>query len=237
MKPPIQRIALLCALASTTFISCNSGTGEKAKTDSTPPAAAAAPAPLREELVIKHKVANYAKWKPMFDADVANRKAAGLVDHIIGRGDEDSNMVIIIMYMDDAAKAKAMVGDPKLKEVMQKAGVVGAPEIDFVHRVENDTTPTSQTARMMVKLKVKDFEAWKTLFDSDKPVRVANGSQDRMVGHNVDDNHMVTIISVVNDAAKSRARMSSRELADKMKASGVEGTPSFFAYHIVEKKN
>lgn len=236
MKPSSQRMALLCVVGTTIFISCNPGNADKSKTDSTATPVAPTHAALREELIIKHKVANYAKWKPLFDADAPNRKAAGLEDHIVGRGDEDSNMVIVILYMDDAAKAKAMIADPKLKEVMQKAGVIGIPEIDFVHRVENDSTPTSQTARMMVKVSVKDFDVWKTSFDSDKAVRLAHGSQDRMVGHSIDDKRMVTIISVVNDAAKAKARMGSKELADKMKAAGVEGAPSFFAYHLVENK-
>lgn len=235
MKSPIQRIALLCAIATTTIVSCNSGNADKTKTDTTA-AVATAPAPLKQELFIKHKVADYAKWKPVFDADAANRKAAGLQDHVVARGLEDSNTVLVITYMDDVAKAKAMVADPKLKETMQKAGVTGAPEIDLIHRADFDTTATAQSARAMVKIKVKDWDAWKKAFDADKSVRLANGVQDRMVGYNVDDNHLVTIVSVINDMAKAKAMMSSKELGEKMKSSGVEGKPSFFFYHVVEMK-
>jgi hypothetical protein len=235
MKHVTSSIKLLPLLLMTILVSCNSGT-DKATTGDSVTAAKPIEAPLlKEEMFIKHKVANYAKWKPLYDADSSNRLANGLHDHIVARGDEDANTVMVIFYMDDATKAKTMTADPKLKEVMQKAGVVGAPEIDYIHRVFNDTSKTDQTARVMIKHKVNDWDAWKKVFDTDKEVRMNAGLSDRMVGYSVDDNHMVSLIFVVNDAAKAKAFMNDKRLADKMKEGGVEGPPSVFFYHVVEK--
>lgn len=220
------------------LVSCNSATDTKdtkAAEDTIAIANANQPQVLKEEMFIKHKVANYAKWKPLYDADSSNRLANGLHDHIVARGDEDPNMVMVIFYRDDASKAKAMAADPKLKELMQKAGVTSAPEIDYIHRVFNDSSKTDQTARVMIKHKVKDWDAWKKVFDSDKEARMSAGLSDRMVGYSVDDNHMVSLIFVVNDAAKAKAFMNDKRLADKMKEGGVEGPPSVFFYHVVEK--
>ena len=231
-------IKLLSVLLFTIFVSCNSATDpkdSKAAEDSSVAAKVNPPQTLKEEMFIKHKVANYAKWKPVYDADSNIRLANGLHDHIVARGDQDSNMVMVIFYMDDVTKAKTLAADPRLKEVMQKAGVTGAPEIDYVHRVMNDSSKTDQTARAMIKHKVKDWDAWKKVFDDDKQARMDAGLSDRMVGYAVGDSHMVSIILVVNDAAKAKAFMNDKRLADKMKSGGVEGPPSIFFYHVVEK--
>ena len=237
MKHPSNWIRLLSIVTLFTAVSCNSGEEKKeAQADSLAKAATVAPAPLKDELFVKHKVADFDKWKAAFESGAADRAAAGLQDHIIARGVEDPNTVLIIEFMDDADKAKTFVADPKLKEAMAKAGAISAPEIDYIHRVDTDTTPTDLTARLMVKLKVKDWASWKKVFDTDKADRLAGGLSDRMVGHAVGDDHSVTLVFVVNDAAKAKAMMSSKELGEKMKTSGVEGQPSVFFYTVAVKK-
>jgi hypothetical protein len=236
MKHVTSCSKLMPVLLFALLASCNSGADKKDSKDSAD-AGIIQPQPLKEELFVKHKVINFAKWRPVYDADKNVRLASGLHDHIVARGMEDSNTVLLIFYMDDAAKAKAFSADPKLKEVMEKAGALGPPEIDFVHRVMNDTSATDQTVRVMIKHKVKDWDAWKKVFDSDKQARMDAGISDRMLGHAVDDNHMVTIVFVVNDVAKAKAFMNDKKLADKMKEGGVEGPPAIFFYRVVEKHN
>lgn len=235
MKHVTSFCKLLPVLLITILASCNSGADNKDNKDSAA-ISTSQPQVLKEEMFIKHKIANYAKWKPVYDADSNTRIANGLHDHIVARGVDDSNMVMLIFYMDDATKAKTLAADPKLKETMHKAGVTGAPEIDYVHRVFNDTSATVQVARVMIKHKVKDWDAWKKVFDEDKQARMDAGLSDRMVGYAVDDTHLVTIVLVANDVAKAKAFVNDKRLADKMKAGGVEGPPSIFFYHVVEKK-
>ncbi|MBV9986057.1 MAG: hypothetical protein JO301_00140 [Chitinophagaceae bacterium] len=228
---------LLCAATVLIFVSCNSGTDKQAKADSTPPAAAPTPAPLKEEVLVKLKMTNFAKWKMNYDQDQANRAAAGLHDHIVGRGSEDSNTVFLVLYMDDTAKAKAFGADPKLKDKMKQSGVVGAPEVNYVHRVMTDTTAGGASMdRLLIRHKVKDFDTWKKVFDDHKQARMDAGLADRMLGYSIDNRNDVTIVMAITDQAKAKAFMNSKDLADKMKAGGVEGTPSFFFYHTVEKK-
>jgi hypothetical protein len=228
---------LLSAAVVFAFASCNTGTDKDTKADSSAPVTAAAPAPLKDELLIMHKVANYAKWKPVFDADQPKRQAAGLQDHIVARGSEDSNMVFVVMYMDDTAKAKARGASPELKEAMKKAGVTSPPQISYVHRVMSDTLAGGGSSdRVLVQHKVKDFDTWRKAFDEHKQSRMDNGLADRMLGYSTDDKNQVTIAFAITDATKAKAFMGSKDLADKMKAGGVEGPPSIFFYHVVEKK-
>ncbi|MDP4262929.1 MAG: hypothetical protein Q8941_10385 [Bacteroidota bacterium] len=236
---------LLATSMSLFLLSCGSGDNEKKADEKTKdtsqvkPAettpATTAPAKPADLMVIQHKVANYAKWKPFYDGHDSARKANGLSNYVIARGIDDSNMVLIALKMSDIDKAKAMGGSQELKDRMKKAGVIGAPTISYVEEVMQDTTTIPQAARVRVTHKVKDWDAWKKEFDDHKQARMDAGLIDRVVGHSIGDNHMVTLVFAITDMAKAKAFMKSKDLKDKMAKAGVEGPPTFFFYNIVEK--
>ncbi|MFI5186810.1 MAG: hypothetical protein ACHQF0_08805 [Chitinophagales bacterium] len=226
--------------------SCNSGTEKKAdensadtskvKTDTTATTTMTTPSSGPTSIMtIKHKVANYAKWKMAYDSHDSVRQANGLHNYVIARGVDDSNMVMVALKMDDVDKAKAMAASPELKERMKKGGVIGPVAMDYTTTVMNDTTAIQQTVRLMVKHKVKDWDAWKKAFDDHKQARMDAGLTDRVLGYTVGDNHSVTIVFAVADMAKAKAFINSKDLKDKMKEGGVEGPPSFFFYRIAQK--
>jgi hypothetical protein len=216
------------------FNSCNSGGDKKPASDSAPPVVAAAPAIPKDVMIVKHKVANYAKWKMGYDSGDSIRMANGLHNYVIGRGLEDSNTVMVAMFIDDIEKAKAFAASPMLKDAMKQHGVMGTPEIDYLRRVSSDTTTLPSMDRVMVKHKVKDFDAWKKVYDDDRKNRMDAGLTDRSVSTSVDDKNRVSLVFAFSDMAKVKAFMSSKELAEKMKAGGVEGPPTSFAYHVVQ---
>ncbi len=240
-------LAQLCAVSAVLLLSACNNAGDK-KTDTAaadttatkkdsvvaPPPAPVAAGPTMV-MTVTHKVANYAKWKPGYDAHDSARLANGLHNYVIARGIDDSNMVMVAMKMDDVTKARAMTGDKDMKARMAKAGVIGVPSFDFLEAVMNDTTAIQQTARLMVKHKVKDWDAWKKSFDEHKQVRVDAGLTDRVVSHTVGDNHSVTVVFAVADVAKAKAFLGSKDLKDKMAAAGVEGKPTSFFYKIAAK--
>jgi hypothetical protein len=229
-------IKLLFLAVVTLFVSCNSGKDKKDSNaaDSTLPAVVAAPA-LPERMVITHKVANFAKWKAAYDAHDSARTANGLHNYVVARGVEDTNMVLVALGMDDVNKAKAFAASPDLKSVMQKAGATGVPKLDYLHSVMSDTTALQQTIRLMVKHKVKDWDAWKKIFDEHKQSRLDAGLTERVVAHSVGDNQMVTVVFAVADMARAKAFLSSKDLADRMKSAGAEGPPWIFFYKVVQK--
>lgn len=184
---------------------------------------------------VKHKVANYGKWLVAYEYHDSAREANGLHKYVIARGVDDSNMVLVAMKMDDVEKAKAMATSNDMKATMQKAGIVGAPVITYSEMVMNDTTAIQSTVRVMVKHKVKDWDAWKKVFDDHKQARTDAGITDRVVGHDVADNHNVTIVLAVSDVEKAKAFFNSDDLKNRMKDGGVEGKPDFFWYRIVKK--
>ena len=83
-------------------------------------------------ILIRHKVADFGKWKPLYQDHRSAREAAGLKDLHLWRNEGDPTEVIVLFQASDLAKAKGVIGSSDLKEKMQAAGVQGAPDIMFL---------------------------------------------------------------------------------------------------------
>ena len=221
------------------LFSCNSGDEKKVDETAVDTTTAKAPepaAPVKPAniMIVISKVANYAKWLPYYESHDSVRLASGLHNSLVCRGTKDSNTVMVVLKMDDAAKAKEFAASPGLKEGMKKSGVVGPPTISYVDIQMLDTTVTG-ASRVLVTHKVKDWDAWKKIFDADKPNRVAAGLADRAFGYSIGDNHSVTIALAVSDMKKAEDFSKSPELKKKMEEGGVVGPPTFFYYTVTKK--
>ena len=86
-------------------------------------------------LIVRHKVEDYAKWRPLFDGHVAKQKAAGLSHPRVLRSADDKSEIVIIFDDMDTAKAKEFAHSADLKETMTKAGVVDQPTIYFLESI------------------------------------------------------------------------------------------------------
>lgn len=186
-------------------------------------------------VVVTHKVANYAKWLIAYDGHDSARVANGLHNYVIGRGLEDSNMVMVALKVDDTAKAKAFEKSPGLKEVMQKAGVLGAPTIFINTATWQDTATIGPAPRSMATLMVKDWDAFVKGFEDGKQTRIDNGIMDRVIGHAMDDNKKVFVVTAITDTAKAFAYYKSDDLKKRRAASGVIGEPSRFLFRIAKR--
>jgi heme-degrading monooxygenase HmoA len=87
-------------------------------------------------LIIHHKVADFATWKPVYDGHDAIRNSAGLTKGHVFRGVDDPNMVTIVLEFADRAKADAFSRSENLKNAMKAAGVTGKPEILLMTRAD-----------------------------------------------------------------------------------------------------
>ena len=86
-------------------------------------------------IIIRHKVADFGKWKPEYDNHSATRQAAGLKDILLWRNEDDPNEVIALFESSDLTKARNFANSPDLKEKMEAAGVQGKPDILFLTEV------------------------------------------------------------------------------------------------------
>jgi quinol monooxygenase YgiN len=82
-------------------------------------------------LFVRHKVADYAKWKRAYDEFDAVRKEYGVTSASVYRDADNSSGVIVTHTFKDTSAAKAFVGSEDLRSAMEQAGVTGPPEIWF----------------------------------------------------------------------------------------------------------
>jgi len=85
-----------------------------------------------EVFVIHHKIADYAKWRPVFDSHKATQEAAGLTNPRVWRALDNANDITIVFDMADPAKAKAFAESKDLRARMMKAGVMGRPTFSYL---------------------------------------------------------------------------------------------------------
>jgi hypothetical protein len=83
-------------------------------------------------MLVRHKVADFANWKPVYDAHLPARQKAGLKEEHLFRNAEDPNEVLLLFSMEDVDKAKTFAASDDLREAMSKAGVSDKPDVYFL---------------------------------------------------------------------------------------------------------
>ncbi|GAC1591718.1 MAG: hypothetical protein NVS3B19_12920 [Ginsengibacter sp.] len=235
--------ALIIAFAF--FLSSCGGNEEKAKTTTTTDSTATTAkvdttvkstidTTSHTVMIVWHKVGNFEKWLTSFEANDSMKMAAGIHNYVIGRSEEDSNLILVATKADDAAHAKAFAKDPHLKAAMQKSGVIGAPSISITNVVYQDNAKNMSPLRSMATYTVKDWDAWRKAFENGRQARADNGLTDRAFGYDVDDNHKVTSVVAINDTAKAYAYWKSDVLKQRMAAAGIVGPVKRRVYRVVK---
>lgn len=233
------------AIVTMLLFSCNSGSNSSTttSTDSTmkdsttavTPAPPAPPATPAISMLIMQKVANFTKWFPAYEGHDTARVAYGLHNFVVGRGIKDSNTVLVALHVDDTTKAKEFGTSPGLMEAMKKAGVVGKPTISYGVNKFHDNTTDASTERAFLTFKVKDYDAWKKVFDGDEQDRKNAGMTTRAINVDINDPNKVTLVMVITDMKKTADFMQTKELKHRMDSAGVVGAPDVFFYHVVKQ--
>jgi len=83
-------------------------------------------------MLIRSKVADFAKWKPVYDAHAPARQNAGLKEEHLLRSIDNPNEVIVLFSAEDLDKAKAFAASDDLRQAMQRAGVSDKPDVYFL---------------------------------------------------------------------------------------------------------
>jgi heme-degrading monooxygenase HmoA len=88
--------------------------------------------PIDMHMLVRHKVADFAKWKPVYDDHLSARQKAGLKEVHLLRNIENPNEVILLFSVEDHDKAKAFAASDDLRQAMQRAGVSDKPDVYFL---------------------------------------------------------------------------------------------------------
>jgi hypothetical protein len=82
-------------------------------------------------MLCRNKVADFAKWKRVFDSHAPAHREAGLKLEYVRRSIEDPNNVFFVFEVSDIEKARAFISAPGASEAAKASGVIDG-EYHFV---------------------------------------------------------------------------------------------------------
>jgi hypothetical protein len=80
-------------------------------------------------LIIRHRVADFSRWKAGYDDHSGAREQAGLKEKALLHDIKDTNQVVLLFEVTDVQKAQNFAESLELREVMRAAGVTDKPDI------------------------------------------------------------------------------------------------------------
>lgn len=86
----------------------------------------------------------------------------------------------------------------------------------------------------IMRLKAKDYDKWKPVFDANSPARKAKGEKGGRLFHNVDDRSEVIIYLRWDTEENARKFFASEDLKNKMQEAGVSDKPDIYFLEEVE---
>ena len=84
-----------------------------------------------ENLTVHFKVKDFNAWRTSYNGHEKERASAGITNGRVFCSPDNPNDVVILQDVADVAKARSWSGSDDLKAAMQKAGVLGSPNIRF----------------------------------------------------------------------------------------------------------
>ena len=83
-------------------------------------------------IAVQCMVADYAKFRPVFEKGAARRAAAGITNPRVYRNADNGNDVLVVGDVANVAKAREALGSPEYRAQMQEGGLVGAPKVHVI---------------------------------------------------------------------------------------------------------
>ena len=86
------------------------------------------------QVLIKHKVENFATWKSAFDNFADFRKSSGEKSYRVLHPADDPNDLTLLFEWDSQENAETFLASSELKSAMEQAGVAEAPKIQLLNQ-------------------------------------------------------------------------------------------------------
>ena len=84
-------------------------------------------------VTMRMTVADYAKFRVVFEENKSWRRAAGSTgNNQVYQDAADPNTVTLVLEWDNAERPRAFLDNPELRERQKNAGIVGAPAVRTV---------------------------------------------------------------------------------------------------------
>jgi len=188
-------------------------------------------------LVVFHHVRDYDAWKRVFDEHEAVRRSHGAFEHRVYRGVDDPNRVIVHNDFPSEDAARAFMADPSLPAVMERAGVTDEPWLGLVEQLEQKRYADGTAAvTVAVHHRVRDYEAWKQVFDGHEDIRRSHGQIEHRLYHAWGDPLQIVIHNDFPSVEAAEAFGNDPGLPEAMARGGVEGEPGIGFITLAERK-
>jgi hypothetical protein len=173
-------------------------------------------------VMLVHPVADFNKWKQMYNAGDSLRNLYGVNKHFVGRGQDDTSMVLVMNKISEGQREKDLALLPQLKEHMKQAGITAEPIVSMIQVIAEKNAVT-ESDRVMISFNVTDFKIWKNMFDKEgSEAGTAYGLAEKSIARNLVDSNRVYVQYVVTDRAKAEARIISPAFESMMINEGVK---------------
>jgi hypothetical protein len=83
-------------------------------------------------MMLSCKVANFDAWLKTYNASDAVREKGGIIGHAASQSLDDPSNAVVYHQAESFDTLKTFVASPELKEAMEKAGVIGAPQVSYM---------------------------------------------------------------------------------------------------------
>ena len=88
-------------------------------------------------VLVRHKVADFPRWKEAFDSHVLERRRAGEISFRLFHSVEDPKEITLLFDWESADAARKFMTSSELRQRMQEAGVQGAPDVQYLEDVRS----------------------------------------------------------------------------------------------------
>lgn len=87
-------------------------------------------------LFIQQTVADYGRWKEVFDTHLAARQAGGATaEAFVLRNVDDPSEIVVILGWSNLAQARLFIQSISWYQALNRIGIVGLPEVRFLERI------------------------------------------------------------------------------------------------------
>ncbi len=86
-------------------------------------------------VLIRHKIADFKKWKEVFDAAFNMRHGSGEASYSLYCDADDPNVITMLCDWDTIDRAQKFFSSETLRSEMKKSGVLDEPEVHYMYEV------------------------------------------------------------------------------------------------------
>jgi len=176
-------------------------------------------------VVVRSRVADFDTWLTAFDSHEDARRAAGILGHHINRAEDDPNDVSVFMALSDLDRAKTFATSDDLRQRMQEAGVISAPEITYMTPVREAIVWDRELPAFILSHSVADFDRWLEGYDAATDLQKTEGIVGQAANRSIDAPKVAIVYHQAESFDTLRTFLANDKLKAKMQEAGVTSAP------------